>query len=128
MSRGRGIQHLRRARISGDHQPVPCSDDFIVQVRAWPFGANRKQFLAALRQRVANFLFAFLKTLSRPCDRMAFDQNIFAAELIVRITSFGRVAVRLHGVMEIKNLSGIAECVVDFFFCPDVESAFGSFV
>ena len=97
-------------------------------MRAWPFGANGKQFLAALRQRVANFLFAFLKLLSGICYRATFDQNIFATEFIVRIASLGRVAVRLHAVMEIENLSGVAKCVVDFFFCPDVKRAFGSFV
>ena len=85
-------------------------------------------FSAALRQRVANFLFAFLKMLSGVCYRAAFDQNILAAELIMRITSLGRVAVRLHAVMEIKNLSGIAECVVDFSLCPDVERPFRNFL
>ena len=49
-------------------------------------------------------------------DRMPFDQNIFAAKFILRIASFGRVSVRLHAVMKIENLRGIAERGVDFFF------------
>src|SRR5690348_5998093 len=57
---------------------------------------------------------------------MAFDQNIFATEFIVRITSFWRVAMRLYAEMKIENLSSVAESIVDFFLCPDVKSAFGS--
>src|SRR5436305_8093874 len=34
--------------------------------------------------------------------------------------------MRLHAVMEIENLSGITERVVDFFLCPHIERAFGS--
>ncbi len=41
------------------------------------------------------------------------------------VASFRRVAVRLHAVMEIENLSGIANRFVDFLFRPDVENAFG---
>ncbi len=94
-------------------------------MRPRTFAADGKQFLAALRQRFANFLFAFLKMLSGIRNRVAFDQNIFAAEFIVRIASLRRVAVRLHTVMEIENLSGILQRIVDLFFCPDVEGAFG---
>src|SRR5437773_9613661 len=94
-------------------------------MRSRPFGTDGKQFLAALRQQFTNFLFAFLKMLSGIRNRVAFDQNIFAAEFIVRIASFRRVAVRLHTVMEIKNLASIAQRIVDFSFCPDIERAFG---
>jgi hypothetical protein len=62
--------------------------------------------------------------LRRLCYRVPLDQNIFAAEFIVRIASLRRVAVRLHAVMEIENLSGITQCRVDFFFRPDIECAF----
>ena len=58
------------------------------------------------------------------CNRVAFDQNVFATELVLWIASFRRVAVRLHAVMEIKNLSSIAQRIVDLFFCPDVKGAF----
>ncbi len=43
----------------------------------------------------------------------------------MRIASFRRVAVCLDAVMEIENLSGLAERIIDFFFCPDIECAFG---
>src|SRR5205823_9848226 len=59
------------------------------------------------------------------CNRVAFDQNVFATELVLWIASFRRVAVRLHAVMEIKNLSSIAQRIVDLFFCPDIKGAFG---
>ena len=94
-------------------------------MRPRPLGANGKQFLAALRERFQNFLLAFPEVFCRPCNRVPLDQNIFAAKFILRVASFRRVAVRLHAIMEIENLSGIAERVVDFFFCPDVERAFG---
>ena len=87
--------------------------------------ANNFSRLFASESRISCSL--FLKCCSRLCDRVAFDQNIFAAEFIVRIASLGRVAVRLHTVMEIENLSGVAERIVDFFFCPDIERTFGSF-
>src|SRR5262249_21281652 len=121
------VEYLCSASVSGDHQTVPRSDDFIVEVRAWPPAADGKQFLAALRERFANLPFGFLKMPTGVYYGVAFDQNVFAPEFIVRIASFWSVAVRLHTVMEIKNLSRIAECIVDFFFCPDVERAFGSF-
>src|SRR5437667_3853050 len=88
-------------------------------------GANGKQFLATLRKRFCSLLFGLLKMFCCLCDRMAFNQNIFAAEFIMRIASFRRVAVSLHAVVKIENLSGIAKRFVDFFFAPDVERAFG---
>src|SRR6476660_6958011 len=56
---------------------------------------------------------------------VALDQNVFTAEFIVRIASFRRVAVRLDAVMEIENLGRISECIVDLFFRPNIEGAFG---
>src|SRR5437773_844707 len=69
----RVIEHLCGARESGDHQAVPGGDDLIVEMRARTFRANGKQFFAALRERFANFLFAFLKMLCRLCDRVSFN-------------------------------------------------------
>ena len=43
----------------------------------------------------------------------------------MRVASFRCVAVRLDAVMKIENLGRISECIVDFFFCPDIERAFG---
>src|SRR5207244_10030228 len=83
------------------------------------------QFLATSHQQSGNFILAFLETLSRLGNRVTLDQNIFSAEFIVRIASFRRVSMRLHAVMEIENLSGIAKRFVDLFFCPNVERAFG---
>ena len=95
-------------------------------MRSRPFTANRQQFLAALRKRFRNLLFGLLKMPSGFRDRVTFDQNIFPAEFIVRIASFRRVSMRLHAVMEIENLSGIAKrWSSTFFLCPNVESAFG---
>ena len=115
---------MRGARVGRDHQAIPCSDDFVVEVRARPLIANRKQFLAALRKRFRNLFFGLLNMLGGLRDRVAFDQNIFATEFIVRIASFRRVAVRLHAVMEIENFSGIADRCVDFFFSPNIERTF----
>ena len=92
---------------------------------ARPFFANGKQFLATSHQQSGNFILAFLETLSRLRNRVTLDQNIFTAEFIVRIASFRRVSMRLHAVMEIENLSGIAKRFVDVFLCPNVERAFG---
>ena len=58
-------------------------------------------------------------------NRVTLNQNIFAAEFILRIAPFRRVSVRLNAVMEIENLGGIAERGIDLFFRPDVECAFG---
>jgi hypothetical protein len=94
-------------------------------MRTRSFDANRKQFLPTLRERLGNFFFAFVKARRCLRNRVALDQNIFTAEFIVRIASLGRVAVRLHTVVKVKNLSGIADRVVDFFLRPDVKRAFG---
>src|SRR5437762_7248457 len=31
------VEYLRRARVSRDHQPVPCCDDFIIEMWSRPF-------------------------------------------------------------------------------------------
>src|SRR6266567_3919607 len=92
---------------------------------AGPFFANGKQFLATLRKKFRNLLFGLLKMLSGFRDCVAFDQNISAAEFIVRVASLRRVSMGLHAVMEIENLSGIAQRFVDLFLGPNVERAFG---
>src|SRR5205814_2835145 len=94
------------------------------EVGSGPFAANGEQFLAALRKRFRDFLFGFLKVFRSLQNGVPFDEDVFAAEFIMGIASFRCVAVRLHAVMEIENLTGIAEHIVDFFSCPDVESAF----
>ena len=63
-----------------------------------------------------NFVLALFEMLRRFRNRVALDQNIFAAEFVLRIASFRRVAVRLHAVMKFENLSGIAQRFVDFVF------------
>src|SRR5438477_6475276 len=60
-------------------------------------------------------------------DRMPLDQYIFAAKFILWIASFRRISVRLHAVVKIENLRGVAERRVNFFFCPNVKRAFGVF-
>ena len=57
--------------------------------------------------------------------RVPLDQNVFAAKFILWIAAFRRVAMRLHAVMKIENLRGIAERRIDFLFRPDIKGAFG---
>src|ERR1043166_9683099 len=118
------IERLRGARKSRDHETVPRSDDFIVEVRPRPLPPDREQFLARSREHVRNVLFVFIKMSRGFSDRMALDQNVLPAKFIVRIASLRRVTVRLDAVMEIENLTRIAERIVDLFFGPDVECAF----
>ncbi len=56
--------------------------------------------------------------------RVPLDQNIFAAKFILRIAAFRRVSMRLHAIMKVKNLGGIAKRGVDLFFRPDIKRAF----
>ena len=58
---------------------------------------------------------------------MTLNQNIFTAKLILRITPFRGISVRLNAVMEIENFGSITQRVVDLFFCPDIECAFFGF-
>src|SRR5262249_24244441 len=88
------------------------------------FGTNGKQFRASLREQFSNFLLGFLEVLCCFNNRVTLDQNIFAAEFILRIASFRCISVRLNAVMEIENLGGITKRSVDLFFCPDIECAF----
>ena len=60
-------------------------------------------------------------------NRVTLNQNIFAAEFVLRIAPFRCVSVWLHAVMEIENLGGITKRSADLFFCPDIEGAFGGF-
>src|SRR6266403_2954838 len=101
-------------------------------MRARPFGTYSKQFLAALLQQVADLVLGIVnpeslrgwahrlatgrvrptgglqayvpKVLRSLGKSVPLDQNILAAEFIVRIASFRRVTVRLDAVMKIKNL------------------------
>ena len=41
-------EDLRRARISRNHQAVPGSDNFIVEMRSRPFTADREKFFSTL--------------------------------------------------------------------------------
>ena len=82
-------------------------------------------FALTLRQRIRNFLRGLLKMLCRFRNGVTLDQNIFAAEFILRIAPFRRISVRLNTVMKIENLGGIAQRCVDLLFRPDIECAFG---
>ena len=57
-------------------------------------------------------------------NRVALDQNIFAAKFILRIASFRRVTVRLHSVVKFKHRRLIAERGVDLFIGPNIKRAF----
>src|SRR5437667_12184422 len=102
-------------------------------MRSWPFGTDREKFFAALSQQIAHCLLAFSigrrdayvpETLRGLGNRVALDQDIFAAKFVLRVAAFGRVAVRLHAVMKIEHLRRLAQRGVDFFLSPNVESAF----
>ena len=54
-------------------------------------------------------------------NRMELMAAIAALESLTR-----PVAVRLHTVVKVKNVSSIPQRIVDFFFRPDVECAFRS--
>jgi hypothetical protein len=94
---------------------------------AWTLRSDRQQFLTRFREHFRNLSFTFLKMPSGLTNRASLDQNVFSAEFIVRIASFRRVTVRLDAVMKIENLGRISERIVDLFFCPDIECAFGGF-
>jgi len=54
------------------------------------------------------------------------DQNIFLPEFIVRITTSGGIAVRLHSVMEFKKTSAASPSASSIsFFVQNVECTFG---
>ena len=76
---------------------------------------------------MANFVFVLFEMLRGLNNRMPLDQDILTAKLVLWVAAFGRVAVRLHAVMKIEHLRGLAERGVDFLFRPNVERAFGGF-
>src|SRR5439155_25955078 len=47
-------KHLRAACERRDHEAVPCGDNLVVQMRARPFLAQRKQCRAAFVERITN--------------------------------------------------------------------------
>src|SRR5437667_2856919 len=96
-------------------------------MRPWPFGADRQYLFAATRERLANFVVALFEMLRGLGHPMPLDQDILTAKFVLRVAAFGRVAVRLHAVMKIEYLRGLAERGVDFLFRPNVERAFGGF-
>src|SRR6266496_3447111 len=54
--------------------------------------------------------------------------NCFAVSAFVLwIASFRRVSMRLHAIVEIENLSGVAKRRVALFFRPNIERAFSMF-
>ena len=73
---------------------------------------------------LSNFFLGFPKVLCGLCNRVAFNQNIFATEFILRIAPFRRISMGLHPVMKSENLGDISQRIVDFFLRPDVECAF----
>ena len=107
---------MRAAGISRNHQAIPGRDDLVVEMRPRPFGTNGKQFLATLRRGTPNFSLGFPKVLRGLCDRMALNQNIFAAEFILRIAPFRRISMGLHAIMKIENLGDIPQRSIDFLF------------
>src|SRR5207237_9525788 len=108
---GRRAQDLGGARVRSDHERVPGRENFVVEMRPWPFGADREKFFAALSQQFAHCLLAFSigrraarrphtrdayvpETLRGLANRVALDQDILAAKFVLRVAAFGRVAVR----------------------------------
>src|SRR5438105_9753938 len=60
-------------------------------------------------------------------NRVALYQNVFAAEFILRVASFWRVAVALDAVVKFKERRIVAERGVDLFLSPNIENAFAMF-
>src|SRR5947209_4037902 len=57
-------------------------------------------------------------------NRVALYQNVFAAEFILRVASFWRVAVGFDAVMKFEERRIVAERGLDFLFRPNIKRAF----
>ena len=96
-------------------------------MRARTFYANLKKNPTTAREQLLNVPFAFFKMLCGIGNGMPLNQDILFPEFVVRIAPFRNIAVQLRPIMEIKNLSSVAECGFNFVVSPDVECAFGGF-
>src|SRR6266581_7211533 len=117
------IQNRGSARAGRNHQAVPCGNDFIVQMWARTFVADRQQLLATACEQLSSFVLVLLKMLRRLGNRVALTQNILATEFILRIASFRRVTVRLDTVVKLEYCGVGTEGVVDLFFHPNIKRA-----
>ena len=107
-----------------NHEPIPCSDDFVIEMRARPLVARRFQPLPGIAHGLFNCLRTYLEFVRNASSIHALYQDIFIFELFVRIASHWRIATLYHAVHGIEPCSFLfTEEAVDFIIFPNIKSA-----
>jgi len=85
-----------------------------------------EQFGATLGEGGDDFRFGTIREFRRFAEGHSLNQNIFANELALRITSLRRIAIFLDAVNPVEKRGRfLAERVVDFALFPNIKRAFG---
>src|SRR5436305_818578 len=95
-------QHSRAAREGRNHQAVPCSQDFIVEVRTWTLAASVEEHAPGAVQRVEDGVGAAARGFRNVCDRFRDVQQVLARELVLRIERC--VSLALNPVTHSKQI------------------------
>src|SRR5258708_3978976 len=85
---------------SGNHQAIPASEDFVVQMRANALRSGLEQLWDGFSELRLHGFFGEVKILRRLFDRVTHVENVFSDELAVRIVM--NIALPLHSETKLE--------------------------